>query len=120
VTFRRRSIAGFVLLALVSVPCLGLCAGWQTSSHARMACCVESDGDQSQARVDACCATGETRQNADSFVAAFIPPLPITDTSGDFDLSVLTALQDFAFDADRANRIASETDRHLLLSVFLI
>jgi hypothetical protein len=107
-----------MLLTLLAAPCLGLCAGWQTSAHARMACCTGSHEDESQASVDTCCATGEHRQNTDLFSGLPSSVLLPADNL----LSVVPALlpNPHRFDADQRDRVASTTDRHLLLSVFLI
>ena len=80
-----------------------------------MACCV----DKAQGEADACCASGEGRQNADaaaSFLAA-VPPLePIALAA-----SAIVLLPDHAaLDLESHDPLTSDTERHVLLSVFLI
>lgn len=117
-SFRQRFTACVMLLTLVVVPSLSLCAGWQSSADARMACCAGSHEEQSQATVDTCCAAGEHRQNADSFTTLFTSALLPTNNIVSSILSVLPDLQ--GFDTPQHDLVVCTTDRYLLLSVFLI
>ena len=113
---RHRAVAVAVLAVLLIAPCAGVCVGWETSAHAGMACCA----DKSQDDADACCALGESRRNADLF-AGLVPTaqsLPAVD-AGQL-ASTLAAPRLFAPRWDSHDRILSDTDRHVLFSVFLI
>ena len=58
-----RRIAAFAVLAvLFAAPCSGVCTGWERSTDARMACCVGKSADEATM----CCASSESRQNAES------------------------------------------------------
>jgi hypothetical protein len=68
-----------VLITFLAAPCLGICAGWNASAHARMACCA----GKAQNEADTCCASGERRQSSDviGLTAAALPaPAPVTFT----------------------------------------
>ena len=112
----RKGFAIALVTALLAAPCVGVCAGWDTSGHARMACCV----DKSQDDADACCASGEGRQNADVFGGLLLAALPIPSVDANEMESILTARQIFTPHWDSHERILSDTYRHVLLSVFLI
>jgi hypothetical protein len=121
------------LIAVLSVGPVALCAGWQATSEARMACCVEgmacsmhtsedeSTGTRtvSQAEADSCCAAGEpddASPTAPSLAAMtamasnaapiLLPPPP--------PISRAVSLNDPAPARDHG------VSRHLLLSVFII
>jgi len=111
-----RGFAVSLLAALIAVPCLNVCAGWNASDHARMACCVDKSQDES----DSCCAAGEGRQNADLFGALMAAALPVPAVDADQIEAILTASQIFTPHWDSHDRIPSGSDRHVLLSVFLI
>lgn len=112
-----RKVFAFALVAtLLAAPCLGVCAGWAGSEHDRMACCA----DKSQNEADACCASGEGRQNADVLAGLAVAALPVPAVdAGQFD-SALSLPQLFTPHWDSHDRIPSESDRYVLLSVFLI
>jgi hypothetical protein len=80
-----------------------------------MACCV----DKSKTETDACCASGEARQNADapaSLLAAAPPLEPIA-----LAVSAIVLLpDDAAVDRESHDPFTSHSDRQVLLSVFLI
>lgn len=59
-----RLIAACALLVTLGGHHLLTCAGWSSSAEARMACCERVSDCHEMARVDACCATGETDETA--------------------------------------------------------
>lgn len=81
-----------------------------------MACCV----DKSQDEADICCAVGEGRQNADVLAGLAVATLPVPAVDADQIESILTPSQIFTPHWDSHDRIPSGSDRHLVLSVFLI
>ena len=103
------------MLAFLVGPCLSACAGWDASPHARMACCAHKAPEDA----DACCASAESRENsaAPSAVAAFplaLAPVPLPH-------QVITAsLAGTELDRDTHHPLTPNTERHILLSVFLI
>jgi hypothetical protein len=114
--FLRRAFAIPLLTALVVAPCLGVCAGWTASAHDRMACCA----DKARNEADACCASGEGRQNADMFAGLVLAALPAASVDASQFESILTTPQIFAPQWDSHDRIPSDSHRYVLLSVFLI
>jgi hypothetical protein len=87
-----------------------------------MACCVDSEDPDSQAAADACCALGEQRQNSESvgrLLAAAVPAENLTQNTITF-LSAVPVLQGPRIDVGERDHVASTSDTHLLLSVFLI
>lgn len=114
--FSHKVFAVALLAAFLAAPCLSVCAGWNASDHARMACCV----DKSQDEADSCCASGEGRQNADVPAGLVAAALPVPAIDADQIQSILTASQIFTPHWDSHERIPSGSDRHVLLSVFLI
>jgi len=114
--FLRRAFAVALLAALMTAPCVGVCAGWDTSDHARMACCV----GKSQDEADTCCASGEGRQGADVLAGLVAAALPVPAVDAAQIESILSAAQIFTPQWDSHVRILSDTDRHVRLSVFLI
>ena len=114
VTFRR--VTSFaVVVAFLAGPCLSVCAGWDASPHARMACCAHKAADEA----DACCASAEGRENSPtpSPVAAFpvaLEPVP-------FAWPIIAASPEpTQLDRDARHPLTPTTERHVLLSVFLI
>lgn len=114
--FFHRAFAVALLAALLTAPCVGVCAGWETTDHARMACCV----GKSQDEADACCGSGEGRKNAETFGGLLLAALPVPAVDADQIESILSAAQIFTPHWDSHARILSDTDRHARLSVFLI
>lgn len=115
VVVTRRLGAVAVMLALLVGPCLSACAGWDASRHARMACCADKSADEA----DACCASTEGRENSPtaSTVAAFpvtLGPVPLACPV------VATSLERTARDRHAGDPLTPTTERHVLLSVFLI
>ena len=118
----RRVTSALLLLALLVLPCLSLCSGWEASASMRMACCVRLDGHGSQAAADSCCALGQQRQHSESagrLLAAAVPAENVTHNTITF-LSAVPALQGSRVDVGERDHVASTSDTHLLLSVFLI
>ena len=111
-----RGFAVVLVTALLAAPCVGVCAGWDTSDHARMACCL----DKSQDDADTCCASGEGRTNGDMFAGFAAAALPIPAVDANEVESILAASQLFTPHWDSHDHILSDTDRNILLSVFLI
>lgn len=110
-------VSAIILLASwLGAPCLGVCAGWSASHHSRMACCA----DKPQGEADACCASGEARQNTDVFTGLVAAALPAPAVDADRIESILTAPQIFTPHWDSHDRVPADSDRHVLLSVFLI
>jgi hypothetical protein len=111
----RRFFAFAVLATLFVAPCSGICTGWSASSDARMACCAGKSADEAMA----CCASSESRQNADSSASA-TPSLPALEPL------ILEIASTLAPELRAASAIAShepltaDSERHVLLSVFLI
>lgn len=112
----RKPFAVALLAALLAAPCLGVCAGWSSSDHARMACCA----DKAQDEADTCCASSEGRQNADVLAGLVVAALPVPAVDADQIESILTASQIFTPQWESHDRISSDAHRHVLLSVFLI
>jgi hypothetical protein len=111
-----RTSAVALLVAMLSAPCLGVCSGWMMSPHDRMACCADKSPDQATA----CCASGESRQNGDLFGGLALAALSVPAVDASQVESILTASQIFTPQWDSHDRIPSGSDRHVLLSVFLI
>src|SRR5688572_19779236 len=103
--FLHRTFTVVLLGALLIAPCLGVCAGWESSEHARMACCV----GKSQSDADTCCATSEGRQNADIFAGLVAAALPVPAVDANQIASILTAPQIFTPQWDSHARIPSDT-----------
>ena len=129
-----RRLAALALVLSFPAANLAVCAGWQATAEARMACCVEgvacpmhkSDSSDSasgrvmtQADADRCCAASEGDNS--------------TPSASAFGLTVAVAIVPItlpAIEAVRSSRPASwrmavpppadSVPRHLLLSVFLI
>lgn len=111
----RPFVSVAVVVAFLIGPCLSVCAGWDASPHARMACCADKPADDA----DACCASAEGRKNSEapSAVAAFpvaLDPVPLAHSV------MATCVERPEFDRDARHPLTSTTERHALLSVFLI
>ncbi len=118
----RRGASAVMLFALLVLPCLSLCSGWGGSAGMRMACCHGSAEHGSQTSADACCALGEQRQNAESsrsLLSVAISVGDLTKVAIAF-LSTALTLQGSRFDIGEHDYVSATSDRHLLLSVFLI
>lgn len=110
----RTGAAIALLGVLLAGPCLGVCTGWSSSHHERMACCAGKAQDEA----DACCASGEGRR-ADS-VAGLLLGVPAPQPVAFAVEGALIALPHAFSDVDTHRPITSRTERHVLLSVFLI
>ena len=129
----RRASAAVALLALV-VGNVAVCAGWQATPEARMACCMDgttcpmhkSDSHEhsskrvvSQAQADSCCAAAAQRRDsaaagstfAASGVIALVPVAAFTVPLSAFMSQEWRALVPLP---------VSSTPKHLLLSVLLV
>jgi hypothetical protein len=75
----------------------------------------------SQAAADSCCALGEQRQNSESGgrLLAAMPSENLTHNTITF-LSAVPRLQGARVDVGERDHVASTSDTHLRLSVFLI
>jgi hypothetical protein len=113
----HRLFAVAIIAAFLSAPCLNVCAGWSTSSHARMACCV----DKAQNDADACCASGENQQQGSDPLGVFsTSALPAPAPVAFAIAAVVPAPSPVAFDIPSHTTQPSDSDRHVRLSVFLI
>jgi hypothetical protein len=130
----RRSAAVAALLTLV-VGNVALCAGWQATPEARMACCMngatcpmhKSDSHEqsssrrvvSQAQADSCCATAAHRRDSAAAGSTFA-------ASGLIGLAPVTvfALPTSTFTSQDWRALVPlpvpSTPKHLFLSVFLV
>ena len=129
-----RRIATIALVLFISAGDVGLCAGWEATAEARMACCVEggscpmhksdrpgSDSARvlSQAEADSCCAASESDDStpSTSTFAMAVPPATVAH-------ALFASVPPAALPRDAAREpvplAGSQVPRHLLLSVFLI
>jgi hypothetical protein len=117
---RRAVVASVLISALLSTASLGVCAGWESSARARMACCAGAEHDGTRAEADDCCAAGEQRQHGEMFgVALHALPPPQTAAIAFFEIPPFGAPG--AAGLSRVHRpLGSPSDIHVLLSVFLI
>jgi hypothetical protein len=130
--FSRR-FAAFALVFALSAGNLALCAGWEATPEARMACCshggtcpmhkADSSGEKikrlvSQRDADRCCAAAErgSTPSAPSFVSSIaVVPMPVAHP-------IITAAVPPNFDSWR-NLVPIRVrtiPKHLLLSVLLV
>ncbi|HUP41151.1 MAG TPA: hypothetical protein VM115_13590 [Vicinamibacterales bacterium] len=113
----QRVFAVAIIAAFLIGPCLTVCTGWSTSSHARMACCADRAHDDA----DACCAAGENQQQGSDPLGVFPTsalraPAPVAFTID----AVVPVPSRFTFDIPSHTTRPSDSDRHVRLSVFLI
>lgn len=112
-----RRIAAFAVLAvLFAAPCSGVCTGWERSTDARMACCVGKSADEATM----CCASSESRQNAESPAVLAIVALPAPEPIALRIASALASQLPAASVIDSHDPQTADSDRYVLLSVFLI
>ena len=130
--FRR--IAAFVAALALCAGNVAVCAGWQATPEARMACCMDgttcpmhkwdhrehsSPHSVSQTQADSCCAAGAQRRDsmsagstiAASGLIALVPVAEFTVPVSAFNSQGWRALVPLP---------VSSTPKHLLLSVFLV
>jgi len=130
--FRR--IAAFVAALVLCAGNVAVCAGWQATAEARMACCMsgtdcpmhKSDSHDhsaktrpSQAQADTCCAASAQRRDSSAAGSTFAGPGPIALVP----ITPFTVpLNAFVSEEWRAlvPLPVSSTPKHLLLSVFLV
>jgi hypothetical protein len=115
VTIFRQGFAVILLAALLAAPCFSVCAGWAMSPNDRMACCA----GKTQGEADGCCASGEGRQNAEVPGALLIAALPAPEPVA-LKTATVIPLPHARFDLDLHDPHTSDSERHILLSVFLI
>jgi hypothetical protein len=128
----RRRIAVSALAVVLSAGDAGVCAGWEATAEARMACCVEGSCPMhnaetglhsaeilSQAQADSCCASSESTNPtpASPVFAMALPPVTVVQ-------QFFTARPGVscAFDAarDAVTVAIRRVPKHVFLSVFLI
>jgi hypothetical protein len=110
-------VFGFVLLgAMALAPCMGVCAGWSPSADARMACCIGRAADEAKV----CCASSEDRRNADAPGALSLVALPAHEPVALKIASALAPQLRAALVIDSHDPLTADTERYVLLSVFLI
>lgn len=125
-----RTVAATLIAVLAAGP-VGLCAGWQATAEARMACCVEGvacpmhvaerdhvDGTQAltQAEADSCCAASERDVGSSAKASILISPALLQQTI----LLPPVASSRWLFPRDPVPDRAAGVPRHLLNSVFLV
>jgi len=128
--FKFRAVVAMAIVTLVAAN-LSLCAGWQLTSEARVACCADEVGcpmhhsrSQDSKRVvtqteaDSCCAVSEQRHSS-APNASFVLFAPLAVTVG--AVPTLTALAaSTAVAVFNPPLKASSVPKHLLLSVLLV
>lgn len=129
-----RRIAALAVAAFISGGNVGLCAGWEATAEARMACCAEggscpmhqpagqdsgSSRVVSQAEADSCCAASESDDSTPS-ASNFVPTVSLAAVASPVLLVVLPTRASFDFWRAPTPRPGSQVPKHLLLSVFLI
>ena len=125
-----RTVAAALIAVLSSGP-VAVCAGWQATPEARMACCVEgvacpmhvsesahSDGKQAitQAEADDCCAASEGDTGSSAKTTIVISPALQQQTV----LLPPAASARLLVPSDPVSDRAGAVPRHLLNSVFLV
>ena len=109
-----RSLA-FVLLAMfVFAPCLGVCAGWRASAEARMACCAGKSADEASTVV------AHLKVVERRLVASAAPALPALEPIALEIASDLAPELPTASVIESHDPLMADSERHILLSVFLI
>lgn len=110
-----------------------LCAGWEATSDARMACCTKHDAcamhrgtadskatGVTQAQADACCASADRPESTPSSAAIVAHP-PLVSVAALFVVFPSPAAPAHEWGSAMSPPLArTEVPRHLLLSVFLI
>ena len=111
----RRITAIAATLAFLVGPCLSVCTGWDASEHARMACCAHKAADEA----DACCASSEGREHSEAPSAVAAVPVALEPVPFACPI-IATSLERTRLDRDARHPLTPTTERHVLLSVFLI
>jgi hypothetical protein len=129
-----RRVAAVVAVLALAAGNVAVCAGWQATAEARMACCMNgascpmhtseghdhaSRSDVNQTQADSCCAASSQRHDSSSPGPAFaassmIALAPVATCS--LTSTVLPAQKWRAL----APLLVSSVPKHLLLSVFLV
>ena len=112
----RRTFAFVLLAALALAPCLGVCTGWTASADDRMACCKGKSADEAKM----CCASSEGRQNAESQAGVAMVALPAPEPVALRIASALAPQVRTASVIDAHDPQTADSERYVLLSVFLI
>src|SRR5690349_11607825 len=99
-----------------------MCSGWGRSAEMRMACCAALDDHESQASVDACCALGEQRQNAESARSLLTSAVPVRHLTEATIASLFNAavVPGPRFEIREHDAVTTTSDTQALLSVFVI
>ena len=105
-----------MLIVLALAPCLGVCTGWSASAEARMACCIGKAADEAKM----CCASSEGRRNADAPGTLALVALPAPEPIALKIASALAPQLRAAFVIDAHDPQTADSERYVLLSVFLI
>ena len=128
-----RRIGAIALALFISGGDAALCAGWEVTAEARMACCVSgacpmhgagehgsgSANNVSQAEADSCCLASEsTGPTPTSQVFAMVLPSAVPVPQLFAFVSALIVMADAAREPIPLS--GSQVPKHLLLSVFLI
>lgn len=112
----RRLRAFLVVAAVLAGPCLNVCSGWVGSAVERMACCA----DKAQGDADACCASEESSRNAESIAAPISAALPAPEPIALRIVAEVSATSASTHALHSHTPLTSDSERHVLLSVFLI
>ena len=81
-----------------------------------MACCV----DKAREEADACCASGEAQQNADPLATGVPSALPVPQPIAFVMASAVPAVTRAPVDLASYAPLTSDSERHVVLSIFLI
>ncbi|HJZ74013.1 MAG TPA: hypothetical protein VKE51_19875 [Vicinamibacterales bacterium] len=129
-----RRIAAVVAILALGAGKVGVCAGWQATPEARMACCMsgascpmhKSEGHDhsskngvSQAQADSCCAASAQRTESTSPGSTFAASGVIALMPAAVFSSPMTVLSAQEWRAP-VPPLVSSVPKHLLLSVFLV
>ena len=127
-----RRIAALALITFLSGGGSGLCAGWEGTAEARMACCTEggtcpmhtssADGMTevvTQAEADSCCASSEG-DDATPSSPAFVLAVALTPSLGPLAMEPPPGLLHLNAWRTSVRPPGSHVPRHVLLAVFLI
>ena len=130
-----RRIAAVVAVLALCAGNVAVCAGWQATPEARMACCANGTGCSmhkpdrhehsskrpvSQAQADSCCATSAQRRDSPAAGSTFASSGAISLVPVAAMITVpTTASSEQGWRALVAMRVSS-TPKHLLLSVLLV
>ncbi len=127
-----RVVSAIVALVLTAGG-VRLCAGWEATSDARMACCTKRSACAmrrgapdskatrvTQAQADACCAAADRPESTPSSAAIVLHPPLVSVAALVVALASTTTLEPEWGSATSPPGFRTGVPRHLLLSVFLI